>query len=213
MVNTASGPDEWVASLGATRVMLGFVFAGGRREGSLIRAMRVKGRASPFGEANGATTERLRKLVNIFNHAHPQARVRYLCPRSFPRRYADARECDTRNHRCGSRNRPPNRSCQCSDSLCSAATRCGENLSCTSVLQSWRNRRWLALLASAGRDAPTCQRTQGACGKKRCFGARSKSASCRSVSFHAVSASVTHRWKLSMKDGLNNRTHKSLSGT
>jgi hypothetical protein len=33
------------------------------------------------------------------------------------------------------------------------------------------------------------------------------------VSFHAVSASVTHRWKLSMKDGLNNRTHKSLSGT
>jgi 2-dehydropantoate 2-reductase len=75
MVNTASGPDEWVASLGATRVMLGFVFAGGRREGSLIRAMRVKGRASPFGEADGATTERLRKLVNIFNHAGLKAKA------------------------------------------------------------------------------------------------------------------------------------------
>jgi 2-dehydropantoate 2-reductase len=75
MVNTALGPDEWVASLGATRVMLGFVFAGGRREGSLIRAMRTKGRASPFGEANGATTERLRKLVNIFNRAGLKAKA------------------------------------------------------------------------------------------------------------------------------------------
>lgn len=43
MVNTASGPDEWIAALGAKRVMLGFVFAGGRREGSLIRAMRAGG--------------------------------------------------------------------------------------------------------------------------------------------------------------------------
>lgn len=75
MVNTALGPDEWIASLGATRLMLGFVFAGGRREGNLIRAMRVKRRASPFGEANGATTERLTKLVNIFNGAGLKAKA------------------------------------------------------------------------------------------------------------------------------------------
>jgi 2-dehydropantoate 2-reductase len=54
MVNTASGPEEWIAALGAKRVMLGFVFAGGRREGSLIRAMRARGLGTPFGEANGA---------------------------------------------------------------------------------------------------------------------------------------------------------------
>src|SRR5271157_3184272 len=68
MVNTASGPDEWIAALGAKRAMLGFVFAGGRREGSLIRAMRARGQRTPFGEANGAITERvtstcLRKLA------------------------------------------------------------------------------------------------------------------------------------------------------
>ena len=52
MVNTASGPDEWIAALGAKRVMLGFAFAGGRREGSLIRAMRARWQRTPFGEAN-----------------------------------------------------------------------------------------------------------------------------------------------------------------
>src|SRR5271157_975864 len=65
MVNTASGPDEWIAALGAKRAMLGFVFAGGRREGSLIRAMRARGQRTPFGEANGAITERLTRLVSI----------------------------------------------------------------------------------------------------------------------------------------------------
>jgi len=75
MVNTASGPDEWIAALGAKRVMLGFVFAGGRREGSLIRAMRARGHGTPFGEANGAITERLTKLVSILNHAGLKAKA------------------------------------------------------------------------------------------------------------------------------------------
>ena len=69
MVNTASGPEEWIAALGAKRVMLGFVFAGGRREGSLIRAIRPKWQRTPFGEANGAITERLNGLVSILNRA------------------------------------------------------------------------------------------------------------------------------------------------
>jgi len=76
MVNTASGPEEWIAALGAKRVMLGFAFAGGRREGSLIRAMRARGgRAAPFGEANGAITERLTRLVSIFNRAGLKAKA------------------------------------------------------------------------------------------------------------------------------------------
>ena len=69
MVNTALGPDEWIAALGANRVILGFVFAGGRREGSLIRAMRPRWGRAPFGEASGAITERLNGLVSILNRA------------------------------------------------------------------------------------------------------------------------------------------------
>ena len=50
MVNTASGHEDWVAALGEQRVLLGFIFAGGRREGGLIRAMRSRGGSTPFGE-------------------------------------------------------------------------------------------------------------------------------------------------------------------
>ena len=75
MVNTASGPDEWIAALGAKRVMLGFAFAGGRREGSLTRAMRARGQRTPFGEANGAITERLTRLVRILSRAGLKAKA------------------------------------------------------------------------------------------------------------------------------------------
>lgn len=75
MVNTTTGPDEWIAALGAKRVMLGFVFAGGRREGSLIRTMRAWGHGTPFGEANGAITERLTRLVSILNRAGLKAKA------------------------------------------------------------------------------------------------------------------------------------------
>jgi 2-dehydropantoate 2-reductase len=55
--------------------MLGFVFAGGRREDSLIRAMRAKGSSTPFGEIDGRTTDRLTKLVGILNRAGLHARA------------------------------------------------------------------------------------------------------------------------------------------
>jgi 2-dehydropantoate 2-reductase len=74
MVNTASGYEDWVRALGARRVMLGFVFAGGRREGSLIRAMRSKGSSTPFGEIDGRTTDRLTTLVRILNRAGLRAK-------------------------------------------------------------------------------------------------------------------------------------------
>jgi len=74
MVNTALGPEEWVAELGADRVMLGRAFAGGRREGTLVRAVRVKGAATRFGEVNGAITPRLTRLIGILNRAGLKAR-------------------------------------------------------------------------------------------------------------------------------------------
>ncbi|MGO8757961.1 MAG: ketopantoate reductase family protein [Terracidiphilus sp.] len=80
MVNTASGPEEWIAALGADRVMLGFVFAGGRREGTLVRAMRVKGASTPFGEASGETTPRLKRLLGILNRAGLRARAEPYMP-------------------------------------------------------------------------------------------------------------------------------------
>ncbi|MGA2570296.1 MAG: 2-dehydropantoate 2-reductase N-terminal domain-containing protein [Terracidiphilus sp.] len=80
MVNTASGPEEWIAALGAERVMLGFAFAGGRREGSLVRAMRVKGASTPFGEVSGETTPRLKRLLGILNGAGLRARAEALMP-------------------------------------------------------------------------------------------------------------------------------------
>ncbi len=69
MVNTVLGPEEWVAKLGADRVLLGFAFAGGRREGSLVRAMRVQRASTPFGEVSGAVTPRLTRLIGILNRA------------------------------------------------------------------------------------------------------------------------------------------------
>jgi 2-dehydropantoate 2-reductase len=75
MVNTASGPEEWVEALGGQRVMLGFVFAGGRREGSLIRAVRGSGRSTPFGEIDGRITDRLTILVRILNRAGLRAKA------------------------------------------------------------------------------------------------------------------------------------------
>jgi 2-dehydropantoate 2-reductase len=69
MVNTALGPEEWVAALGKQRVLLGFAFAGGRREGSLIRAIKPKRAVAPFGEVDGANSERLKRLIEILKAA------------------------------------------------------------------------------------------------------------------------------------------------
>ena len=63
--NNLAGADEYTNALGKDRVMLGFVFAGGRREGDLIKAIRLKSVATPLGEINGAITPRLRRLVSI----------------------------------------------------------------------------------------------------------------------------------------------------
>lgn len=81
MVNNASGPDEYISALGRDRVMLGFVFGAGRREGAIIHGFTIEGRGSgtPFGEVDGSTTPRLTRLVEILCqaglHAIPDANI------------------------------------------------------------------------------------------------------------------------------------------
>jgi 2-dehydropantoate 2-reductase len=71
MGNNLAGPNEWIQSLGKERVMLGFVFAAGRREENIIRAIMPKSRllSAPFGEVDGTITPRLKRLVNIYHQA------------------------------------------------------------------------------------------------------------------------------------------------
>jgi len=78
MVNNPSGPDEFTKVLGTERVMLGFVFGAGKREGSLIHAFnasRSPKDGTPFGELDGKITPRLTRLVDILNHAGLFAKV------------------------------------------------------------------------------------------------------------------------------------------
>jgi 2-dehydropantoate 2-reductase len=78
MVNNPSGPDIFTDALGRERVLLGFVFGGGRREGSVIHAIGGAGSSmgsTPFGELDGRITPRLTRLVDIFNHAGLKAKI------------------------------------------------------------------------------------------------------------------------------------------
>jgi 2-dehydropantoate 2-reductase len=69
MGNNLSGPDEFIKALGKERVMMGAVYAAGRREGSLIRAMVITSVATPFGEIDGTITPRLGRLIGILRRA------------------------------------------------------------------------------------------------------------------------------------------------
>jgi len=78
MVNNPSGPDLFTEALGRERILLGFVFGAGRREGSIIHAIGGAGSnmgATPFGELDGRITPRLTRLVDIFNKAGLHAEI------------------------------------------------------------------------------------------------------------------------------------------
>jgi 2-dehydropantoate 2-reductase len=78
MINNPSGPQILTDALGKERVMLGFVFGAGRREGSVIHGFNAATspkNATPFGELDGQITPRLTGLVDIFNHAGLSAKV------------------------------------------------------------------------------------------------------------------------------------------
>ncbi|MCJ7520378.1 MAG: hypothetical protein MUO42_12000 [Anaerolineaceae bacterium] len=65
MGNNLLGPDEFIKILGKNRVLMGSVYAAGKRDGNIIRAMVVKSIAVPFGEIDGVITPRLKQLINI----------------------------------------------------------------------------------------------------------------------------------------------------
>jgi len=78
MNNNLNGPAEIVAALGPQRPMLGFVFAGGKRDGDIIRAIGPFDHSlmrTPFGEIDGTVTPRLKRLVALFNRAGLRAKV------------------------------------------------------------------------------------------------------------------------------------------
>jgi 2-dehydropantoate 2-reductase len=69
MVNNPSGPEIYTDALHKDRILLGFVFGAGKRDGSIIRAFSVKRGSSPFGELDGTITPRLTRLIGIFHTA------------------------------------------------------------------------------------------------------------------------------------------------
>ena len=78
MVNNPSGPDEFTGALGKERVMLGFVFGGGKRDGSVIHAISGLGgsrNATPFGEIDGRITPRLTRLIGVLCQAGLNAKA------------------------------------------------------------------------------------------------------------------------------------------
>lgn len=78
MVNNPSGPQILTDALGRERVMLGFVFGAGRREGDVIHGFNAATsakNATPFGEVDGQITPRLTRLVDIFNRAGLSAKA------------------------------------------------------------------------------------------------------------------------------------------
>ncbi len=78
MVNNPSGPEIYTDALDKQRVMLGFVFGAGKREGGIIHGFNAATsprNAAPFGELDGTITARLTRLVDIFNCAGLHART------------------------------------------------------------------------------------------------------------------------------------------
>ena len=75
MGNNLAGPDEYTNALGKDRVMMGFVFAGGKREGNVIKAIVSRSIAVPFGEIDGAITPRLTRLLAILRQGGFKAKA------------------------------------------------------------------------------------------------------------------------------------------
>jgi len=81
MANDLLGAEAY-AAIGKERILLGFVFGGGKREGAVVYAVSDVGGVLgalfggiPFGEINGAKTERLKRLVAIFRQAGLDAQI------------------------------------------------------------------------------------------------------------------------------------------
>jgi 2-dehydropantoate 2-reductase len=76
MGNNLTGPAEFAAVIDRQRIMLGTVIAGGKRDGSIIRAIVLASFAStPFGEMDGTITPRLERLIKILCSAGIKAKA------------------------------------------------------------------------------------------------------------------------------------------
>jgi 2-dehydropantoate 2-reductase len=75
MGNTLTGPECYTDVLGKERVLLGSVYAGGRREGRIIRAIVPRGIPVPFGEPDGSVSPRLKRLVAALNRGISRAEI------------------------------------------------------------------------------------------------------------------------------------------
>jgi 2-dehydropantoate 2-reductase len=69
MGNNLCGPQEFIQVLGRERVMMGAVYAAGKRDGNLVRAMVFTSAAAPFGELDGSLSPRLKQLTGILRRA------------------------------------------------------------------------------------------------------------------------------------------------
>ncbi|HEX9029402.1 MAG TPA: 2-dehydropantoate 2-reductase N-terminal domain-containing protein [Anaerolineales bacterium] len=69
MGNNLLGPEEMIEVLGKERVLMGAVYAAGKRDGSIIRAMVANRVAAPFGEIDGRITPRLERLAAVLRRA------------------------------------------------------------------------------------------------------------------------------------------------
>jgi 2-dehydropantoate 2-reductase len=65
MGNSLSSPAEYISAISKDRVLMGSVFAGGRREDNIIKAIIIKSIAGAVGEIDGTITPRLIRLKNI----------------------------------------------------------------------------------------------------------------------------------------------------
>jgi 2-dehydropantoate 2-reductase len=75
MGNNLSGPAEFAKIIDKQRIMLGTVFAGGKRDGDIIRAFVSTSLALPFGEMDGTITPRLKRLVKTLCSAGLKAKT------------------------------------------------------------------------------------------------------------------------------------------
>jgi 2-dehydropantoate 2-reductase len=78
MYNNLLGPAEIIQAMGRERVMLGFVFASGKRDGEIIRAFSAPKRSplgAPFGDLDGSVTPRLKQLVSTLRRGGLPARI------------------------------------------------------------------------------------------------------------------------------------------
>jgi 2-dehydropantoate 2-reductase len=75
MGNTLTGPEPYMDALGKDRVLMGSVYAGGRREGKVIRAIVLNSVAASFGEPDGGKTPRLKRMVAALNRGISRAEI------------------------------------------------------------------------------------------------------------------------------------------